>query len=299
MNSSKPVERVALVVLTLNPGPAWIQWLTAFKNQSFSPDYCLVIDSQSDDSYPPVAIHSGFMLHTINKEEFGHAKTRQLALDILPDADIIIFMTQDAILKDSESLKNLIQTMRSPDIGAAYGRQIPRKNASPIEAHARLFNYPGISRNKSLEDVPELGIKTPFMSNSFSVYRKKALMEVGGFPLRVQFGEDVYVSSKMILKGWRIAYVAEATVYHSHHYSYLEEFRRYLKVGKFYGEENWIAEAFGKTGGEGFRYVISELKYLIPKSPHLILSSLTRTFLKLVGYHAGKLLSGKKWVSDD
>lgn len=288
MSDLTPATRIGLVVLTLNPGPSFVDWLESVRRQTLCPEDLLVIDSQSTDSYPEQAVRFGFALHKIRREEFGHGKTRQLAIEILPESEIIIFMTQDAVLETPDSFANLLKGMSSPDIGAAYGRQLPRQDASPIEAHARLFNYPDRSRVKSLENIQELGIKTPFLSNSFSAYKKNALMEAGGFPSHLNFGEDVYVAARMILKGWRIAYVADATVYHSHRYSYREEWNRYLQVGQFYGKEDWIVKTFGNAKGEGKKFVLSELGYLFPRHLFLIPSSLFRTFLKFMGYHVGK-----------
>jgi len=282
------MKTIGLVVLTLNPGPSFVACLDAMRHQTLSPDELLVIDSQSTDGYPEKAASYGFAFHRIRREEFGHGKTRQLAIEILTGSEIIVFMTQDAILEKPDSLANLIKGLETPEVGAAYGRQLPRKDATPIEAHARLFNYPDRSRVQSLEDIPELGIKTPFFSNSFSAYKKNALMDVGGFPLHLNFGEDVYVASKLILKGWRIAYVAEATVLHSHRFSYREEWNRYLQVGEFYGREAWILQAFGSTRGEGKKFVMSEVRYLFPRYLYLLPSSLFRTALKFLGYHAGK-----------
>lgn len=281
-------KSVGLVVLTLNPGPSFVDWLDAVRHQTLSPDELLVIDSQSTDSYPEQAVRYGFAFHRIRREEFGHGKTRQLAVEILTGSEVIIFMTQDAILGKPDSLAHLIKGLESPEVGAAYGRQLPRKDSSPIEAHARLFNYPDRSRVKSLEDIQELGIKTPFISNSFSAFKKNALMDAGGFPPHLNFGEDVYVASKLILKGWRIAYVAEATVFHSHRFTYREEWNRYLQVGQFYGREAWIIQAFGNTKGEGKKFVLSEIGNLFSKNALLIPSSLFRTILKFVGYHVGK-----------
>jgi rhamnosyltransferase len=280
--------RVALVVPILNPGPAWIDWLNAFQTQTLRPEFLLVVDSDSRDGTPEKAIPFGFKVHTIERSSFVHGATRQWSIDQLPEADIVVFMTQDAVLADPDSLKNLIAAFENPEVGAAYGRQLPRKNASPIEAHARTFNYPVHPRIKSFADIPELGIKTAFFSNSFGAFRRWALLEIGGFPVGLNFGEDVYAASKLLLAGWKVAYVSNATVFHSHRYSFLEEFRRYVEVGTFYGQEGWIVQDFGKAGGEGRKFVFSELSYLIPRHMSLIPSALLRTALKFIGYHVGK-----------
>jgi len=51
------------------------------------------------------------------------------------------------------------------------------------------------------------GIKTAFLSNSFSAYRKKALQEIGWFKDNLILGEDTYAGAKLLLKGYKIAYV--------------------------------------------------------------------------------------------
>ncbi len=286
-----PQIKVALVVPTLNPGQAWNDWLNAFHIQKLRPEHLLIIDSSSHDGYPEKAASLGFRIHTIPRDEFSHGGTRQWAVETLHEVEIVVFMTQDAVFADPSSLANLIVSFRDPGVGAAFGRQLPRKIASPIEAHARIFNYPVESRVKSIADYRELGVKTAFFSNSFGAYRRTALLKAGGFPKELSFCEDIYASSNLLLAGWKIAYVSDATVFHSHHYSYIQELRRYVSIGMFYGQENWIASKFGKTQDEGKKYVISELRYLIPRHIHLLPSAFLRTALKLLGYRVGTFLA--------
>ena len=193
---------IALIVPTLNPGVRWLAWLEAYASQTLKPTHALVIDSASTDGYVEKAAEYGFKIITIKKEAFNHGGTRQLGINLVPDAELCIFMTQDAILHDPSSLENLIKPfLVDQDIAAVYGRQLPHIGANPLEAHARLFNYPDQSQLKSKTDIPRLGIKTAFCSNSFAAYRVTALKAVGGFPENTIFAEDMYVAAKMILSG--------------------------------------------------------------------------------------------------
>jgi rhamnosyltransferase len=81
--------------------------------------------------------------------------------------------------------------------------------------------------------------------------------------------------------------VAEATVFHSHDYSVLEEFRRHFDIGVFYQRAHWIKEAFGRAEGEGKEFVLSEFRYLLSNASHLIPSAMLRTVMKYVGYRLG------------
>lgn len=291
--------RVALVIPTLDPGVIWTEWLEAFQKQTLRPEFLWIVDSDSQDGYPQKSISCGFILHKIRRSDFSHGGTRQWVVEQLSDADIVVFMTQDAIFADSKSLSNLIDAFNDPSIAAAYGRQLPRKGASPIEAYARIFSYPNGSRIKSISDAPELGIKTAFFSNSFGAFRRSALLEIGGFPARLNFCEDVYAASKLLLKGWKIAYVSGATVFHSHDYSLWEEFQRYIRVGAFYGSERWIVKTFGMAEKEGKKLIMSELGYLIPRHIELIPSALFRSVLKLIGYRIGEFQSRRKDFHQD
>jgi rhamnosyltransferase len=196
-------------------------------------------------------------------------------------------MTQDAILADTNSINNILKPFDKPDVAAVCGRQLPRQGAGVIESHARLFNYPGDSRLNSINDVPDLGIKAAFISNSFAAYRVSVLQEAGGFPDSVIFGEDMYIAARLLKAGYRIAYDSEACVYHSHDYSLIQEFRRYFDMGVFHTRESWIRRDFGVAESEGGRYVVSELKYLMRHAPWRIPESILRTLLKYTGYRLG------------
>ena len=184
-------------------------------------------------------------------------------------------------------MQRLVAAFADPQVGVAYGRQLPADNATPIAAHARTFNYPPINSLKSSVDIQPLGIKTAFVSNSFAAYRRSALEDVGGFPDRCIVSEDTFVAAKMILAGWKVAYCADAQVYHSHNYTWRQEFQRYFDIGVFHAREPWVRREFGGAEGEGVRFLKSELKYLLREAPHLIPSALVRTVIKYLGFRAG------------
>ncbi len=278
-----------LCVPTLNASLTAHEFLKNQNTQTHPVEKILVIDSNSTDDTVNIFRSFGCSVHVIPRKSFSHGATRQLAVNFCPDADIILYMTHDSILASADSIKNILVYFTDEEIGAVCGRQIPYSDASPIAAHARLFNYPPISSVKSKIDIQRIGIKAAFLSNSFAAYRRKALMEIGGFPSDIIFGEDTYVAAKMLQHGWKVAYAAEATCYHSHNYSMVGELRRYFDIGVFHSREKWFIETLGKAEGEGRKFVFSELKYLLKKAPWLIPSAILRTAIKLIGYRLGKL----------
>ena len=281
--------RFGLCIPTLNAGPRAGDLVAAVRAQSARPARMLAIDSSSDDGTADVLRAGGFEVRTIRRQEFDHGGTRQVAVDALgDDADQVVFLTQDAIPADATAFASLLAAFADANVAAAYGRQLPHARAGVAGAHARRFNYPAESRVKALGDSAELGIKTPFLSNSFSAYRLTALRDVGGFRSPTLFGEDMETAGKLLIAGHRVAYVAEARVWHSHDYTMGEELRRYFDVGVFHARNPWIRERFGSASPEGWRYLRSEIAYARSVEPTAIPALVVRNALKLVGMQLGR-----------
>ncbi len=254
--------RFALVILTYQAGRLWEQWLQSLDEQSLKPSKIIMIDSSSTDDTVPRAISYGLQPIIISPLTFNHGGTRNLAVELVGDVDVIVFMTQDAIFDSTFSLSNIVRQFQNHSITAACGRQLPHLDANPLATHARLFNYPDESRIKSAADIPELGLKVAFMSNSFAAYRRDVFEQLGGFPENTILAEDMYLAAKIIQAGYKVAYCADAAVLHSHNYTPWDEFRRYFDIGVFHACEPWIQQQFGGAAGEGARFVKSELRYL-------------------------------------
>jgi len=281
--------KTGLCVPTLDAGEDWKVWLRALASQTMRPDVSLVIDSSSRDRTVELAERDRLDVHRIDKASFNHGATRQLAVNKMADVDIVIFLTQDAILASPDSIDHLLSVFEDLSVGAAYGRQLPRKKASHIEAHSRLFNYPDKSRTNSYEDSKQLGLKTAFISNSFAAYRVSTLKEVGGFPDDVIFGEDMYVATRLLKAGYKIAYTADASVYHSHSYSLSQEMRRYFDMGVFHAREPWIRQQLGGAEGEGLKFVFSEMKYLSKHAFWQMPEAALRIVVRYAGFRMGLL----------
>ena len=114
-------------------------------------------------------------------------------------------------------------------------------------------------------------------------------MHVGGFPANVIFGEDTITAARLLLAGFKVAYVADACVYHSHAYTKVQEFKRYFDIGVLHSRERWLLEEFGRADGEGKRFVLSELRYLRAKGRRQVPSALVRTGIKFIGYRLGRM----------
>ena len=288
-HATSPLSRAVLLVPICNPGPIWHDCLAALQQQIQSPHQVIVLDSESTDGSAQAAQALGHTVHTVQRSQFNHGGTRQSGLDqYAQSADFAIFLTQDAILAHPEALAQLLAAFDDPQVAAAYGRQLPHANATPIAAHARFFNYPPVGHTVTLQDKASKGIKTCFLSNSFAAYRLSALRQVGGFAPDLILGEDMHLAARLLLAGHAIRYQASAQVYHSHNYSPQEEMARYFDTGVFHAQQSWLMSTFGGAGNEGLKFMKSEIRHLWQHAPLQLPQALLRSIIKAAGFKLGR-----------
>lgn len=281
------MKKIQVIIPIYKPDHKLIELLKKIKEQSIEDIPLLIIDSGSNDEYKSEIKNMNCLVKKIDVKTFNHGGTRQMGANMFPDKDIYIFLTQDAILANEKSIENIVKVFDNFNIGCAYGRQLPHKDANLFSSYARLFNYKDKSYIYSINDKEKYGIKTAFNSNSFAAYRRKALNEIGGFPINTILSEDMYVAAKMLLNKWSVAYCSDAIVYHSHNYTIWQEFKRYFDIGVFHSRESWIKDTFGGAEGEGKKYIISEFKYLIKRNIVLIFPMIIRDIMKFLGFRLG------------
>lgn len=280
---------VAVIIPTRNGG----RWLDAvlgmLQRQTLQVDEILLVDSGSTDATREIARRYDTRLVQIPAETFDHGGTRNFAAAMVT-ADILIYMTQDAIPADEYALARLVQPLlENGKIAASYGRQLADPEADPFAEHLRLFNYPDKSSVRYWQDRHQCGFRTIFISNSFAAYKKKILQKCGSFPDRQIFGEDASAVAVMLERGYGVCYVSDACVYHSHNYSIWDEFQRYFDIGVFHSLRSDILAKFGTPQKTGNRFVRSECAFLCKQHKyHLLPLSLLRSVVKYVAYQLGK-----------
>lgn len=206
------------------------------------------------ETYPQVE------LHHVSKEEFDHGNTRHLGISH-STAPFFVCMTQDALPANGQLIQLLLEPFAQNQVGVAYARQLPAEDCQVTERYVRQFNYPEESRLKGKEDVPELGIKTFFCSNVCAAYRREVYDRQGGFIRHTIFNEDMIYAAGAVEAGYKIAYVAEAKVVHSHNYSGLQQFHRNFDLGVSQADHPEIFEKVPSVA-EGGKMVKSTLGFL-------------------------------------
>ena len=244
------------------------------------------IEQEGQEQKIPAIEGSNIQIVPIRKQDFDHGGTRKYGA-ALSSADIIMFMTQDAIPVDEVLIEKLLEPYADPWVSATYARQLAEESMGLIERYTRNFNYPKHSRVKSLEDLKELGIKTYFCSDVCATYRNTVYQKLGGFVEKTIFNEDMIMASAMINAEYRVAYAADAKVLHSHKYTYRQQFTRNFDLGVSHRQ---YKEVFlgTKSESEGIKLVKHTLKYLCEKKKYLFIPDLIlNSGFKYLGYQFG------------
>lgn len=285
MNRSYNVD---VVIPTYNPDIQFKSLIKKLAKQSFEVRNILVINTKAEHFLEEIEKTPQVQVIHIEKSQFDHGATRDMGFR-MSNADVVVFMTQDAIPADEKMIEKLVTPLfANESIGVSYARQLPAPNCDVIERYTRKFNYPEESRIKSKKDLPELGIKTFFCSDVCAAYRRDIYEKMGGFCKKTIFNEDMILAGEMVLKGYKVAYAADARVIHSHNYTGCQQFHRNFDLAVSQVDHPEVFAGI-QSESEGIKLVKKTTKYLLKnKKLHLIPVLIYKSGCKYIGYKLGQ-----------
>ncbi len=286
------MKTVDVCIPVYKPGDDFKKLMYRLSHQCHRPNCIRIINTDEkfwNDDYIKEPLKAGIEvdLKHILSDEFDHGATRD-EMARKSNADFILFMTDDAYPRDDKLISSLLEAFDEESVVAAYARQIPKRGCTEQERQSRLFNYPAVSSKKSAADISRLGIKTYFCSNVCAMYRRDVYEKQGGFPVGMIFNEDMVFASRLIMAGYKIAYQAQAHVYHSHNYTLSQYFKRSFDMAV---SQAMYSEVFGgvSSESEGMRLVKSVCSTFLKKGhPLQIIPFGFSCVAKYAGYFLGK-----------
>lgn len=284
-------KSVDIIIPTYRPDESVVYLMKKLLKQTYPIHEIHIIDTETG-IFPKELkkLSDKIRISKIKPEQFDHGGTRHEGA-MQSHADIIVYMTQDAMPVNEYLIEELVKAFDNEKIAAAYARQLPNSKCNVIERYTRAFNYPEQSRIKSLEDLETLGIKTYFCSDVCAAYRKSVYESLGGFEEKTIFNEDMIMAAKIIQSGRLVKYVAEAKVIHSHNYNCKQQFQRNFDLAVSQVEHPEVFQNI-KSESEGMRLVKNTMTYLIKiKKPWLIIKLILQSAFKYMGYCLGRKYS--------
>jgi rhamnosyltransferase len=278
-------KQISIIIPTLQAERYLPELLSSLYCQTLKPVQIIIVDSSSQDGTVNIAKEFQCKVTLIPAGEFNHGGSRNLGASMAV-GDVLVFLTQDAIPVGEHFLATLVSPIAAGDAVAVTARQIANPMSSPLEIFARHFNYPEISHIRSLQDLPRLGIKTYFFSNTASAIDRGIFEQLGGFSGDLIVNEDMDLCFRVIQAGYQVAYQSEAVVCHSHEYSLSQLFRRYFDIGVYFSLNPSLQQI--NTHHEGQRFFRMAVRFLAGKKAlSFIPRLLVESSVKLLAFQIG------------
>lgn len=209
---------VSVVIRTLNEEKYLEQLLAAIKSQDRE-DFnieIVIIDSGSTDKTVLIANKFQARITYINKSDFTFGRSLNYGSDFA-QGDILVYVSGHCIPTNRNWIKNIIKPIRNNIAGYVYGCQ--RGKDSTKYSETKIFE-------KYFPDQSKLPQKDFFCNNANSAIDRKVWTQYK-FNEEITGLEDMDLAKRYFLNGGKIAYSAEACVYHIHDESFAQTKNRY------------------------------------------------------------------------
>jgi len=174
---------------------------------------------------------------TINNCEFGHGRTRNLAVK-KARGKYVCFLTQDVKIDSKDFKSRFLEDFNTNErVVAVFGRQIPYDTTPYIQKLGILIMFWKLDKYTNKKGLLIFDKKKPFLSFSekneflwysifdpFACYIRDFLINN---PFKdVSYGEDLLIGKDIINKGFIKIYDNRCRVVHSHHYNIWDYYSR-------------------------------------------------------------------------
>lgn len=250
------------IIIPTYKGATWLEEsLPVLTSQDYAGEYSiLAVDSTSPDNTVELLEQYDVRVIPIPKEAFSHGYARNLGVRHA-ESDLVVFISQDVLPTDNQWLTKLVAVMEDETVGAAYARQLPRPDATPLTEFFHQMLYPAGTRYDYWPDEgTPLTFDRLFFSNVCSITRRELILR-HPFPEDIIMSEDYAYAREVMQEGYAKVYAGDVEVIHSHHYSMKTLFRRSFDCA--YSLRGLTEDSMNNTANNGIRYLSAEVLYLL------------------------------------
>jgi len=259
---------ISIIVLTLNEEKNIGRCLDSIMNQDLPKDRVeiIVVDGDSEDRTREIAEKYTSKILIEKKHNFGYARN----LGVRSAAgDYIVFISADA-WADNGWLKNIQNTLSEEEIDGVVGKQIPVTASSSWVSRIRSAGF-----QETYGNDPYMMIRGDNFSTVNCAYKKRAILEVGGFDESLPACEDQDLAHRVLCRGGRIVYNPEVIVHHAAEDSLKEILRKTLRQGVGEGvcsarHQIWENRLYLSILLLTLMILPSILLYIFPETPLLV-----------------------------
>lgn len=194
---------ISVIIRTRNESKYLGRVLKRLKEQQHNGSVeIIVVDSGSTDNTVSIAEEFGCRLIRMKKEEFSFGRALNVGIE-QAKGEIIVCLSGHSVPVTTDYFNLMITPFRDSDIAATFGRDVPWPEACPSQARDILNHFPA----KDLD-----GNK---FSNANAAIRKEIWQTVR-FDEDLAASEDLLWAKQVMNLGYKIQYVPDAAVFHSH-----------------------------------------------------------------------------------
>lgn len=203
--STKKTPHISIIVRALNEEKHLGRLLTAIASQSLPNPEVILVDSGSTDRTLAIARRHRAKIVHIKPQDFTFGRSLNLGIR-KASGDVMVLASAHVFPEHDDWLRNLVAPFADPQVAMAYGKQRGTDESQFSESqHFRKW-FP----EHSTPAQPH-----GFANNANSALRK-SVWETIPFDEELTGLEDLAWASTAHAEGYKIAYVAEAGVYHVH-----------------------------------------------------------------------------------
>lgn len=225
----------AVVIRAHNDGRMIAEVLAALRKQSTPPAAIVVVDEASTDTTADVARRYGARVRSVDPDSMTDGAVLNLSLG-LSDAPIVVFLSAHAIPTSRNWLATILAPFNDPKVGAVFGRQVPHPNCNPLEGLEIKQRY-GTNPRRFTEDPPLTRVNV--------AVRRERVMD-RPFDEDLSGAETRVWARALCRRGFTVAYVPRAAVYHSHEETFRDTVhrarRRSTAFARHLGQDSPLAD---------------------------------------------------------
>jgi rhamnosyltransferase len=210
--------QASIIIRTLNEARHLDELLRAIASQTSTGlrHEVILVDSGSTDGTLKIAEGHGCRIQHISREEFSFGRSLNIGCEAA-HGDILVITSGHCVPTDEYWLQHLCQPLLDGQADYAYGRQYggPESHYSEHRIFAKYF--PAQSK------IPQAG----FYCNNANAALHKSTWQKYRFDEELTGLEDMGLTQRLVKDGGRVAYIAEAGVYHHHSETWPQVRRRF------------------------------------------------------------------------
>jgi len=213
---------VSVVVPTYNRRDSLKSTIESLLAQDYPSFEVIVVDDGSSDGtfeFLKGLSSARGNLKPLSQANRGPSAARNLGLGT-SGSEIVCF-TDDDCIADRDWIKNLVAGFTVHDVGGVGGEVVTYQPSTLAEKYAEEA---GLLRQEKYYSMK-------FLITANVAYRREVLNKVGGFDTELRACEDLDLSIRAQMGGYKIAYAPSAVVYHKHRLGLKDLFRQQYRNG--------------------------------------------------------------------